>query len=382
MYSKLLLPIFSIFTRGLILGIILVYVIALFYGLTVNLGSNIISYVSSKTGLIDRDLADILGYITPLILLILVLPFSLKGRHAYMAILSLISYYSLTLLHIMIAILAYTIYYEYVYNINYQVELITLNTSLALAIVTGLLTSIYPRTAISFKKVVDSKTIGIGVSSGTIELKTGETLRIIIYGEEYHIAVSSEPRDSMILSDRSKTITYTYIDIVPASTYGGYLNIYYKDKLVYKLKCIYKEVNYRKIKFYVHYNDDLVGEYEVKVEDYKDLLSAFTHILDATIAKLGIERDDIREIQFYTEDDVFIPSTTKIRELEVDKVKAKIYAREKILELLRYYGKKDVYELWDTLIRRLEFLREKVSWLIKELDTTIEKSHAIIDNWW
>ena len=94
------------------------------------------------------------------------------------------------------------------------------------------------------------------------------------------------------------------------------------------------------------------------------------------------ERDDIREIQFYTEDDVFIPSTTKIRELEVDKVKAKIYAREKILELLRYYGKKDVYELWDTLIRRLEFLREKVSWLIKELDTTIEKSHAIIDNWW
>jgi len=382
MYSRLLLPMFSIITRGLVLSIILIYVIALFYGFLFNLKSNIISYLSVKTDLLDENLANLVGHLIPLILLIIVLSFSLRGKRIYMAILSFISYYSLSMLFIIIAILVYTIYYEYVYNIDYQPELMMLNTSLILAIITGLLITVYPQSAISFKKVVNSKIIGIEVSSGTIELRTGETLRIMIYGEEHHIAVSSEPRDSIILSDRNKTIAYTYIDVVPASTYGGYLNIYYKDKLVYKLKCIYKEVNYRKIKFYVHYNDDLVGEYEVKVEDYKDLLSAFTHILDATIAKLGIERDDIREIQFYTEDDVFIPSTTKIRELEVDKVKAKIYAREKILELLRYYGKKDVYELWDTLIRRLEFLREKVSWLIKELDTTIEKSHAIIDNWW
>lgn len=381
MYSKLLMPVFSIFVRGLVLGIILVYVIGLYYGVINNLGKNILLHVSEKTGLLDTELARILSTFLPIILLILVLPFSFKNKYLYIAFISLLSNYSLSLLLISIILLSYMIYYGYIYDIYYELELTSLNIALILAIIDALLVTIYPLSAISFKKIIREKSSNI-LPRDLIELNMGEVLRIIIYGDPHSIALSSDPHNSIIIVDRGNTLMYTYIDIIPSSKYGGYLIISYKDKLVYKLKCVYKEVNYRKILFETYYNDDLIGEYEANVEDYKDLILAFNNILESIIARLGIERDDIRNIQFYTEDDVFIPSTTKIYELNSNRVKAKIYAREKILELLRYYGRKEIYDLWETLVKRLEYLRESATGFLRKIDTVIERKNIVIRDWW
>ena len=67
-----------------------------------------------------------------------------------------------------------------------------------------------------------------------------------------------------------------------------------------------------------------------------------------------------------------IPPDITVNDLKENKVLIKLYVVEKYLEVLKYYSRKDVLDLWDSLIKRLEILMQNIPNLEKLVAHTID----------
>ncbi len=382
MYSKLLLPEFSFIVRGSILAIILVLSFMVYLGTLFN-QPDVVDYLVTVTKIFDENTSNLLRYIVPLALFLVAFGLSIKGKQIYMGIISFIAKYSILLLLVVILVSSYIIYYKYIYYLDFRKDFIVLSFSTILLIITIILTTRYPLIAFGFQKIsIDGETRPLRIGS-SIVVDGEESIRIKIYGEPYEVSITPDPPESMRVSNIGKTMFYNYIDIKLLSSFGGFLEISYKDKLVYRIKCIVGKVNSKKIRFNIYFNDDLVGVYEENTEIQKNLEEAVEPIVKAVLSKIGVDPESIGTIQFYTEDDIHIPSKTFVKDLgAVDTIIVKIYSSEKHMEFLKYLNKKDVFELWDTLVKRLEILRKRVDEFIKELDLVLGKAEKIYSNWW
>ncbi|MEM1675720.1 MAG: hypothetical protein QXL68_03980, partial [Desulfurococcaceae archaeon] len=75
--------------------------------------------------------------------------------------------------------------------------------------------------------------------------------------------------------------------------------------------------------------------------------------------------------------DTIISDLTNVNEVNV-----MIYSTEKYMEIYKYYSKSDIYNLWETLVKRLEILRREISDLINETEELIGRVKYFQINWW
>jgi len=380
MISKILLPMFSILLRSSIYVVVIVFSFTLYYGGLFNIGVGVFTYFSRETGLLS-EYASLLDIFTPIVLLLIVLFTSVRGKQLYMGVVDFLSKYVSTLLFILVILYVLVIYYDYRYFRDYSVNAYLLIIALLLLIACLLLRTKYPLVALSINKIDQAGLEKPLVVDNEVVLKSGEVIRIRIYGESVDVAVKPDPPDSFKLMDVGKTLYYNYVDLKPLSSFGGMVNIYYRDSLVSRFKTVVEGVEYKSLTFKAMFNDDYIGEYTLSVEKYKDLRTASEPVLKSVLSKLGI--DEVRDVQFYTMDNVSLPSTILVSDLkDIDTVVMKMYSVEKYMEFLRYMGKKDVHELWDLLIKRLEILRNTIDKFLGELDSVIDKSIKISSDWW
>lgn len=214
-------------------------------------------------------------------------------------------------------------------------------------------------------------------------LTDDEVLRIRIYGKEGEVNFKVEPTDSIRISNLFKTHLYSYVDVIPLSTVKSILEIHCGDKLLHRVNINVRNVNYRNITFYTYLNEDYIGSSSLSVESNKQLIDAVQPVLTAHLSRLGISNNDISEIQFYTKDKIYIPSSAKIKDLpETEEFIVKVYTIDKINEFIKYFKKTDVYEIWETLVKRLEFVRNRIPAILKNLEDLKKDLDIIIGNWW
>ncbi|MCD6195585.1 MAG: hypothetical protein J7J82_02205 [Staphylothermus sp.] len=133
-----------------------------------------------------------------------------------------------------------------------------------------------------------------------------------------------------------------------------------------------KNVCLKNIVFTIYYNDDKIYEQSYNIECRKSLLDASKQAIKAALARIGLDITNVRDIQYYTENNVLIPPDITVGDLKENKVLIKLYVVEKYLEVLKYYSRKDVLDLWDSLIKRLEILMQNIPNLEKLVAHTID----------
>ncbi|OYT40777.1 MAG: hypothetical protein B6U89_00945 [Desulfurococcales archaeon ex4484_58] len=384
MFSKLLLPEFSLIVRGSILGVLLLFTLLIYNGSLLGFGSDMFTYVAETTGLYDINIGLLLKYLTPIILLLTLLFLSIRRRQLIMGFIVFLGRYIVSLLVITIILFGIVIYDKFFSVQNFEHEVFGLMISTILLGIVMVFHTQYPIVAFSFTRVDEKgKTRPVSIFSKEVTLDKNEWLRIKIYGDPDQVIVGSDPESTLKIIEKNTTLTHSYIDVIPVNPHGGYLEIYWRGKIIYKIKCHAKNVDFKELKFTVYFNDDPVGEYTYKVESYKNLIEAAEPVIRAILAKLGLEKDDLREVQFYSKDQIYIPSNMRISDLvDVNEVIVKIYSSEKYLEFLKDLSRKDVFELWETLVKRLEVLRGLFSETIKEHVRIKTKFNSVLKNWW
>uniref|UniRef100_A0A7C4D826 Uncharacterized protein n=1 Tax=Staphylothermus marinus TaxID=2280 RepID=A0A7C4D826_STAMA len=383
MYSRLFSIGISMIFRGLFLSVLFTITILFFYGYLPYINRDVFTYLSITTGIIDEQSVLFFKIIIPIALLFL-LPVYIKTRELYIGLIKFITVYSSICLIILILSYSHIVYYKYVRSIDFVNELYYVSFSLILLLFNIVLAFTYPLIAISIVRVDRVGRIkSVDTSVNEIQLDPGEVVRIKIYGDQSSIGIRSQPENSIKVIGFNKTFFYKYIDIYPLSSFGGYVELFYKDKLLYRFKCIYKSIEYRRIKFNVFFNDDYIYSHEVSVESYKSVLESIESLIDSITGKLGIDKSDISRIVFYTIDKIHIPGDTIISDLtNVNEVNVMIYSTEKYMEIYKYYSKSDIYNLWETLVKRLEILRREISDLINETEELIGRVKYFQSNWW
>ncbi|MET1159923.1 MAG: hypothetical protein ABWW65_03090 [Thermoprotei archaeon] len=383
MYSYSLSPALSVTVRGVLLGVFLVLMLVLFMGYLPISEYSIPEYLV-YVGLVSSSAKDLVNYSILITVFIVSLVLAVRGYGFYMGLIRFLALSTAFLALISVFVLIYTIYYEYVNMIDYSDEVYGFSFSLVLAIASVLLITKYPVIAIGFYGVDELgniKPIGFGVED--IRLRGNEVLRVVVYGDHANLAVKPVPPENARIEDVGKTLKYSYIDVKISSSFSGYLEVYYNDKLVYRLRMSLVDVEYRDIVFKVFLNEDSVGKYSVRVESNKKIIEAAKPVIEAVLARIGIDREAVKEVQFFTEEGVYIPRETVISKLSgIDRVVTKIYFTEKYLEVLKYLRNKDVYELWDMLIERLEFIRRESPVITGTLEKLAKRVESVLNRWW
>jgi len=381
MHARLFKPKYSILARGLLLLTLLITALKLFYGDAI-IGRSFLARTLLELGFCSESAAALIDQVVPALTLVVSLVAAIQRKSAYFAVLTGIAAYTLTTLSLVLAASALNILYAGVSDQHSLLSSATLLATILCFTATIAVSYVYPQVAVGFNVVSATKTSKKSRLGEVVKLEAGDVLRVIVYGDESSIAVSCEPKDTCILKNREKTLTHTYVDLLVTSSLGSAVKVYYKDKLAAVVKCVYEKLEYRKIVFEVYFNDDYVGEYEVSAEAFKDLTTAFQPILEAALAKIGISVDKVRAVQFYSEDGVLIPPSTSVSDVKAGKLKARIYASEKVLELLKYYTKRDLYTLWEDLLKRLELLHETAGKLLEQYSTALQLARIIGENVW
>jgi len=381
MHARLFKPRYSILARGLALLALFITALKLFYGDAVG-GRSVLARTVLELGFFSESAAELIDQIIPALTLAVSLATAIRRGSVYFAVLTGIATYTLTTLSLVLAASALSILHAGVSGWNSLLGSAVLPATILCFTATIAVSYVYPQIAVGFKVVSATRTSKKSIVGDAVKLEAGDVLRVVVYGDESNIAVSCEPKDTCTMKNREKTLTYTYVDLLITSSLGSTVKVYYKDKLAAAVKCVYEKLEYHKLVFEVYFNDDYVGEYEVNAEVFKDLTTAFQPVLEAALAKIGVSVDKVRAVQFYSEDGVLIPSSTPVSDVKAGKLKARIYASEKILELLKHYTRRDLYALWESLLKRLEALHETAGKLLEQYNTVLQLARVIGENVW
>jgi hypothetical protein len=383
MNTELLTPLFSIIIRGSILAVLLLISIWTYLGALTGFGTDIITYLVLNTSIMPQQYIDIVKYSLLIILLIVFIVYGFQRERVYMGVLKFMSAYSISLFSIVLIVSVIVLVHDIVYGLTIMNPVIAIILSIVFITFTVLMITKYP--LISLNISIISEEGGerrTDLNSTILRIGENDSLRIKIYGSA-DVNIVTEPKDSFEIMGPYKSLTYNYIDVKPASTLGGRIIVYYNDTLIYSVKIQIRKMSAKELLFNVFFNDDLIYRGKYKVEMSKDLLEASKPVIKAAIAKLNLTLDDIKEVQFYTSDNIHIPSETRIRDIrDIDEINIKLYSTEKYLELLRYYRKSDVFKLWDTLIKRLEIIRNNIYDLESLINNALSEAGIIRGNWW
>jgi len=240
------------------------------------------------------------------------------------------------------------------------------------SLLSGLLITKYPLVSIDLYIVSRTSEHKCSHDNEFISLNGDEIIRVKIFGRP-DLSIRVYPGESMRVSSIVSTMYYYYIEVIPVSAHASTLEIFYKDVLICRYKVILKSTCLKNVVFIVYYNDDKIYEQSYNIECRKSLLDASKQAIKAALARIGLDITNVRDIQYYTENNVLIPPDIMIGDLKENKVLIKLYIAEKYLEVLKYYGRKDVLDLWDSLIKRLEILIQDVPNLEKLVTHTIDK---------
>ncbi len=383
MNTELLTPLFSIIIRGSVLVVLLLISIWTYFGALTGFGTDAITYLVLNTNIIPQQYIEITKYSLLIVLLVVFLIYGFQRERVYMGVLRFMSAYSISLFSIVLTVSIIVLIHNIVYGLSITQPVIVILLSIIFITFTVLIITKYPLISLNISIVGEKgEEKEADLKNTTLYMNENDVLRIKIYGTA-NISIVAEPRDSFEIMGPYKSLVYNYIDVKPASTLGGEIIVYYNDTLIYSVKIRIKEMSTKELLFNVFFNDDLIYKGKYRVEVGKDLLEASKPIIKAAITKLNLTLDDIREIQFYTSDNIHIPSETRIKDIrDIDEINVKLYSTEKYLELLKYYRKSDVFKLWDTLIKRLEIIRNNIYDLESLINNALSEAGIIRGNWW
>lgn len=383
MNSKLFMPVFSLVVRGSILAVLTVISVWVYFGALINTGTDIFTYLASTTGLISLRLAELLKISVIIVFLLIILVYSLRRDRLGIGLLRFMSLYSLSLLTIVAIIEAVVIAFLFIRGMS----VFSAGASLVIIVILGLLIVIfskkYPLVSITLSTLnKDGSESYVFPDISPLILDNEQVLRIKLYGSR-NVKIITEPSENFQVSGLVKGLMYDYVDIKPLTTIGGKVKIYIDDILVYNMSIKARNVELKNMLFTVFFNDDPVYEQEYRVGLNETILDASKQAVNAALARLGLSFDDVKEIQFFTGENIRIPHNASIKDIaNVDKVLVKIYSVEKHLEFLKYYRKADVFKLWDSLMKRLEVLAENMMKLDSLIDSVVSELNTISGNWW
>jgi len=346
--SKLFLPINSVILRSAILIVLIAVSLAIYYGGIIGEPAStlfqwLIDYtsVSLNTRIVDTALQLMLGAMV----IIYVLKHRLftglvKGIHLYVLVVLII-----VLLSSLLSIIS-----------GSSLEVADILVLILIIGINAVLMTKYPPIAISVKYIGIEN--NVDESSDILRLNDeGKILLQVIGSPEYLKIIYDDERVDL---NTIKTVTGEIIEIRPRSISPGDIVIKASSNVIFKLRLSLKDTDTRELIFKLFFNDDEIGDEKLNVEKTKTLLEASYPAVKSILARIGLDESDIREIQFFNFRNVYLSPETRIYELTDNEIYVKIYSVEKHMELLRYYRSKDVFELWDRLMRRLEFLNSSV----------------------
>ena len=375
MNSKLYTFVFSVFFRGFVLGILALFMILFYFGYT---PVNTVDFLASffiEIGSLNNAVIHIITPLFLLVLFIIVFVYSIRKERLVMGIVGFLGRYSFILSVIVVVCSLIVI----MYGIYSSVEIVAFTKYVKylilgsfVSLLSGLLITKYPLVSIDLYVVSGTSEHKCSFDNKLISLDGDEIIRVKIFGKP-DFSVRIYPGESMRVSNIISTTYYYYVEIIPVSSHTSMLEIFYKDVLIGRYKVALKNVCLKNIVFIVYYNDDKIYEQSYNIECRKSLLDASKQAIKAALARIGLDITNVRDIQYYTENNVLIPPDIVVGDLKENKVLIKLYVVEKYLEVLKYYGRKDVLDLWDSLIKRLEILMQNIPNLEKLVVHTIDK---------
>ena len=375
MNSKLYTFVFSVLFRGFVLVILALVMILFYFGYTPVNTVDFLALVFIEIGFLNDVVIHIITPLFLLVLFIIVFVYSIRKERLVMGIVGFLGRYSFILSVIVIvsslAMIMYGIYSSVeIVAFTKCVKYIVLGSFVGL--LSGLLVTKYPLVSIDLYVVSGTSEHKLSLNNKPISLNGDDIIRVKVFGKP-DFSIRVYPGGSMRVSDIVSTTYYYYVEIIPVSSHTSTLEISYKDILIGRYKVVLKNVCLKNIVFTIYYNDDKIYEQSYNIECRKSLLDASKQAIKAALARIGLDITNVRDIQYYTENNVLIPPDITVGDLKENKVLIKLYVVEKYLEVLKYYSRKDVLDLWDSLIKRLEILMQNIPNLEKLVTHTIDK---------
>ncbi len=251
-------------------------------------------------------------------------------------------------------------------------------TAIVLIVVALILYVKYPPIALSISYITPQgrKTLETEI----IAMNPRDHIEIRVYGSPD--LIEEEYDEGSIDVEKNETLTGLVLRIRPKSIQPSEYMIKYGGKLALSIRIRLLESSIKTLRYRVFFNDDEITEAKISSEPTKTLLAAAEPIVKSVISRIGLSVEDVREIQFYTENNLYLNPQMRIGELETDTIQVKIYSVEKHMELLKYYKAKDVYELWDKLMRRLEYLGRESDELFTRTRELLSAGKILLTSWW
>ena len=374
MNSKLYTFVFSVFFRGFVLGILALVMILFYFGYTPVNTVDFLALVFIEIGSLNNVVIHIITPLFLLVLFIIVFVYSIRKERLVMGIVGFLGRYSF-ILSVIVVICSLIVI---MYGIYSSVEIVAFTKCVKyivlgsfVGLLSGLLVTKYPLVSIDLYVVSGTSEHKLSFDNKLISLNGDDIIRVKVFGKP-DFSIRVYPGGSMRVSDIVSTTYYYYVEIIPVSSHTSTLEISYKDILIGRYKVMLKNVCLKNIVFTIYYNDDKIYEQSYNIECRKSLLDASKQAIKAALARIGLDITNVRDIQYYTENNVLIPPDITVGDLKENKVLIKLYVVEKYLEVLKYYSRKDVLDLWDSLIKRLEILMQNIPNLEKLVAHTID----------
>ncbi len=230
--------------------------------------------------------------------------------------------------------------------------------------------------------ILDRKYPYIAVKAETARLPKDYLAIIKVYGDVNGFEIHPVPVDSFSVRGPFKTLYAHYYELHYIAGKSSSITMKYRDIEIGRINISGAQLPLRRIRFKAFVNDDDIGVYEYTIEAFKSLDIASRPVVRAVAAKIGIEIDQIHEIMFFDSNGTPLDPRTLIKELDIDEVQVKIYFTEPYMEILKYYRKESIINLWDKLMKRLEIYGDLVDDLAGNLDKALVKLISLSVNWW
>lgn len=230
--------------------------------------------------------------------------------------------------------------------------------------------------------ILDRKYPYIAVKAEITRLPKDYLAIIKVYGDINGFEIHPVPVNSFSIRGPFKTLYAHYYELHYMAGKSSSIILKYRGIEIGRINISGAQLPLRRIRFKAFVNDDDIGVYEYTVEALKPLDIASEPVIKAVAAKIGIDTDQIREIMFFDSKGTPLDPRIQIKELDVDEVQVKIYFTEPYMEILKYYRKESIIDLWDKLMKRIEVYGDLMDELTKNLDKTLVKLASLSVNWW
>ncbi len=374
-YTKIVYPEFSIFLRISIILVLLILSIGLYYGTIA--GINILELYNNIIQQIQiLNNPSIIDMIIQLILALSIIVANIakkgifaglvKGLHVYIVVILILS-----LLNNIYQLIA----------IGENIDIIRYNVVFITILVVNIVLMIKYPTLSATAKIIDEEKGGVKyMDNEPVVLDKKQYVVLDVMGDVERVKMEYD--ENMVNIKEVNTLTGKRIILKPISLITSEFKLLYGDKLLLSFSLKLGRINTRKLTYIVVFNDDEIGREEYSVEETKTLINSSYPIIRSVVSRMGIDEEDIGEIQFYDGKGRLIPGNTPIYMIDTDTITLKIYTVEKHLELLKYYKVEDIMKLWEKLMKRLEYLDMVSKALGDEITNNIATGIALMKNWW